>query len=1527
MPPPDHPSPDEKKHDHERQIGDLVVSYVDRMNSGEKVDADRILEDHPTLGNQILEELSIFCDFSSGCADAAPASGEPLPPFRTLGDYILRRQIGRGGMGVIFDAWEKSMDRRVALKVLPAAVHENKKAFTRFLREAKAAGQLSHPNVVSVYSRGVDQDTAYYAMEYVEGETLDATLRRIAGPCRNEDSGFSFAEIQSLSQVLALSGSSIGRVEDPSKSGSGLGLNGAVENRDLRFACYSRIAEAFADVADGLHHAHTLGIIHRDLKPSNLMLSRSGRLRILDFGLAWIQGQEHLTLSDESVGTPLYMSPEQAEPGPHEVGPATDVYSLGVTLYEVLGGRPPLRGKNIQQTLSLITSRDPLPLSKLNPSVPHDLETIVHKCLRKSPRDRYGTAEALAQDLRRFAFGYPIEARHYSDWKRLLHRSWRNRGRIAAAATILILLIGTTLLGLNHWEHVRLLRAAEYERRITDIVMEGQTGLFLTRLRPPKTGDGRYEQGVFISSGTAISDPLDFHAAVVNTALDPVRRSLEQLEEVSRLQKDRPDAWFQQARILVLRGRDREAMAKTVEILQRHPCFVPALLLQAALLAKHGEAELSSRVLDKAQQNAEDEWAGAWFEAHLAVMQGEWEKADAAFGRLIDLRRTGDRPYLGSSIDMILGQGSARLELGETTRAIENFAMAQGRWQGHVEPLLLLGKAYLLEGKDAHAERKFHDLLGRDDVDRDVIRSRIAHIFFSLDRNETALEWASDIEDESLREQCRAPVLIKMGNHPAALEAAETALAHDPDDELSLLWKGLALLAGSQTETEDLGEAKQVLRRARELDPTNPMAHVWLGDALARAGDLDEALQAYSAAARLDPSNAWAHISEGVTLERLGCLDRAFDEYLAALEINPALTAVYQHLDGLLVRPATGSRVGLKAKLDRFGIVLERVVRADARHPFLPDLLRIYALSLAGSDRPELIEKSLRYASMAVEATHHAVPRMLSALAAAQYANGRTDQAIQTLERAIQLPHASRKDLQTLQDYRALLSPRLVSCSSVDTILQAEDTETVIAEGDMWRLFKGRSDPSPGAVHWSDPGFDDSSWAPMPSGFGYGDSDDRTVLDDMMGQYTTIYIRKDFGVSDANRGCSCRLRVVIDDGCVAYLNGVEVLRSGVRPAPERVSHLATATAVVSLEPPDPVEVLLDLQHIRPGRNVLALQGLNQSISSSDLSLIPVLETLRPPDPERDARILTAFRESDDGSHPVCAAYFEGRIRQRAGQMEAAAECFRKALAARDPPPPEPIVRLAECLVASRQPEEAETMLVSSLGRHAAGELTLWNHWYTLSVLVLDRSPTQLLAKMAEIHRVQPGRDPIWPDISGYAGDLRWILERLQRREPIRINCGGLDYTDGAGNRWSRDRFFLGGCRFGEQEWSPYPFSGVIVYHGEIEGTDDDPLYQSERWFPPSGLAPAGYRIPLVPGEYRVTLHFAEIHFEQPGHRAFDILIEGEKLRRWYEPPAETRRADSWSHTTAVLDGFLDIEFVKQIEHPKISAIEIEPLSE
>lgn len=309
----------------------------------------------------------------------------------TLGNYDILAELGRGGMGVVYKAFDRKLGRLVALKVILSGGHASSTERQRFQFEVEAAARLQHPNIAQVYEVGENNGQPYMAMEYCAGGTLDAQLRDQPQPARE-------------------------------------------------------VAQMVATLADALHHAHEAGIVHRDIKPANVLLGADGSPKVVDFGLAKrLDGSGGVTQTGAIMGSLGYMAPEQAAGRTRDANPATDVYSLGAVIYKMLTGRPPFHGLTDLETINSIVARDPVSIRSLQPRVPMDLVTICHKCLEKNPARRYATAAELAADLRRYLAHLPIKARPLGP----LERSWRWVRRhpglsllIGAGLTTLILVAG-----------------------------------------------------------------------------------------------------------------------------------------------------------------------------------------------------------------------------------------------------------------------------------------------------------------------------------------------------------------------------------------------------------------------------------------------------------------------------------------------------------------------------------------------------------------------------------------------------------------------------------------------------------------------------------------------------------------------------------------------------------------------------------------------------------------------------------------------------------------------------------------------------------------------------------------------------------------------------------------------------------------------------------------------------------------------------------------------------------------------------
>src|SRR5215472_13781150 len=287
-------------------------------------------------------------------------------------------------MGVVYEARQVSLNRKVALKVLSGGLGMTSHAVQRFRREAEAAAKLHHTNIVPVYATGEQDGTHFYAMELIEGPSLNHVIRQLRQAPGKGPAGAGPAPPEPVTGDPASSGAAL---TGPYVEGLGPSSASAAGGSSTQLSSgghyFDTVARMVAEVADALEHAHQHGVIHRDIKPSNLLLSPDGRLAVNDFGLARVLEQPGVTITGEFVGTPAYMSPEQITAGRTPLDHRTDIYSLGATLYELLALRPPFAGERRDQVLAQIMHKEPAPPRKLNPKVPVDLETICLKCLEK----------------------------------------------------------------------------------------------------------------------------------------------------------------------------------------------------------------------------------------------------------------------------------------------------------------------------------------------------------------------------------------------------------------------------------------------------------------------------------------------------------------------------------------------------------------------------------------------------------------------------------------------------------------------------------------------------------------------------------------------------------------------------------------------------------------------------------------------------------------------------------------------------------------------------------------------------------------------------------------------------------------------------------------------------------------------------------------------------------------------------------------------------------------------------------------
>jgi serine/threonine protein kinase/WD40 repeat protein/tetratricopeptide (TPR) repeat protein len=424
-------------------VGPLADDFLARHRRGEQPAVDDYAARYPELAERIRHLFPMLVAMEAAGADAS--AGATLPPIvpgealgprlEHLGGYRILREIGRGGMGVVYEAEQVALGRHVALKVLPLHAARDGSGLDRFRLEARAAARLHHTNIVPVYEVGQDGDAYFYAMQFITGQPLDQVLdelRKLRAP--GSAAGARRSADPSAARTLLAGVPAPAPLSAPDAAPPSIGTR--------RGTYYASVARVGVQVAQALDYAHKEGIIHRDVKPSNLLLDGDGRVWVTDFGLAKTDGTA-LTRTGDIVGTVRYMAPERFNGWSD---PRSDVYSLGVTLYEMLALRPAFGASEHMRLMQQVVHEEPTALRKLDVHVPRDLETVIARSIDKEPSRRYQTAGEFAADLQRFLEDRPVLARRASLGERGWRWSKRNPALAAATAlTFAALLIATVV--------------------------------------------------------------------------------------------------------------------------------------------------------------------------------------------------------------------------------------------------------------------------------------------------------------------------------------------------------------------------------------------------------------------------------------------------------------------------------------------------------------------------------------------------------------------------------------------------------------------------------------------------------------------------------------------------------------------------------------------------------------------------------------------------------------------------------------------------------------------------------------------------------------------------------------------------------------------------------------------------------------------------------------------------------------------------------------------------------------------------
>ncbi|MFO0968008.1 MAG: tetratricopeptide repeat protein [Gemmataceae bacterium] len=878
-------------------VAEVVDQFMERVHRGERPRIEDYTERHPeaaALLRQILPALQVLQPLSEEAGALAPAE-RPGGQAGPLGDFRILREVGRGGMGIVYEAEQISLGRRVALKVLPFAATMDPRQLQRFQNEARAAAALEHPHIVPVYGVGAERGVYYYAMRLIDGQTLANLIarRHPAAPAPN-------MQAPTTAHVPAPNGPAPNGPAEPTAPVAAASTERAP--RDAAF--FQRAAEWGIQAAEGLEYAHGVGIVHRDIKPANLMIDGGGKLWITDFGLARTAADSGLTMTGDVLGTLRYMSPEQALAKHGLVDHRTDIYALGATLYELLTGQPAVEGPDRREILHKIAEEEPSPPRQWNRAIPIDLETIVLKALAKNPAERYATAQELADDLRRFHEDHPIRARRPSLIRRL--RGWRRRHKPLATGVGAVLLTVLLLGGTALWRQQ--VREAATEQAVSEDLREAERLQKLERwaeaLQALERASGRLANGG--------SENLR----------EQVQRRRQEVALVAQLEEARLSRWnLTGDRVFGLTESDR--------------AYQVAFATHGLDLEMLGSEEMARRVRESAIHTqlvaALDDWALT----KEGLQRGSGEGVRAVV-RLADddpwrqqLRAAKDQRALERLV-------SDKEVLTQPPASLVQLALALGNREGRAR---LLRQAQLRYPADfwinhylAHALSDPAEASGFFRAAL-ALRPQSAGLYYSLGVTLSrakklpeavdAFRRAVELKPSAGTYEVMARTLRDQGKLAEAVDAFRKAIELKPNRAIVYHELGYALylhkklpdavdayrkaiefgdagayfdLGNALGDQGKLAEAVTAFRKAIELKPNYAEGYIDLGNALCRQKKLPEAVAAHRKAIELKPDYADAYICLGADLHAQKKLAEAVAAIRKAIELKPDYAIGYSNL-------------------------------------------------------------------------------------------------------------------------------------------------------------------------------------------------------------------------------------------------------------------------------------------------------------------------------------------------------------------------------------------------------------------------------------------------------------------------------------------------------------------------------------------------------------------------------------------------------------------------------------------------------
>jgi serine/threonine protein kinase len=1064
-----------------------VQEYMAALEAGQKPDRQEFLARHADIA-AVLAGCLAGLEFVQSAASQLHAPGDhalteagpDLHPAGPLGDFQILREVGRGGMGIVYEAVQISLGRRVALKVLPFAAALDAKQIQRFKNEAQAAAGLHHQHIVPVYAVGCERGMHFYAMQFIDGQTLaqtiaDCRLRtapiadcglRIADSKKGASQGAEAAATGPYPAEPALE-SAIRNPQSAMQHLTGVAISTEPSARGP--ADFRTVARLGVQAAEALEHAHQLGVVHRDIKPANLLVDGRANLWVTDFGLAHCQSQQGLTMTGDLVGTLRYMSPEQALANLALVDHRTDVYSLGATLYELLTLEPAFPGRDRQELLRQIGFEEPRPPRSLNRAVPAELETIVLKAMEKNPAERYATAQELADDLERWLKDEPIRARRPTLLQR--GRKWaRRHGAVVWAAGIsLAVLLVTVIVGLT----VGLL-AVEHQRQKTDLA-----NLALTdeqqRTKDALDREAKRRLQAQQALDTLSSKLIDDWLAMQRVLLPDHKQFLEQALQL-----------YEQ--FAVDTGQDEVARAAVAGAHVRVGIirYVLGQMQQAEAAYQRGHALYAALAAELPRQ-PRYRWQLAQTEGRLATLfsgTGRAQQAEQAYRRAVEIqeRLTGEFPlapeYWRDLASSYFGLASLFDQTGRRPEAEKAFGQALTIWRRLVKafPRVPDYRMELARGQNNHgislanggrlqeAEEAFREAvalgagLANEFPNDRAYRRPLANFYNSLGK---LLGGTGRPEEEEVAYGQALAILKPLAADFPAVPEYRLALAR------SLMNLGVLLqdTRRPQRAEEAYAQALALLNLLAADYPTVPeyrhnlaMAHFNLGRLLLQSGRTRDAEGHYRAALPIlnqlagefpkVPDYQWdlgtCHSALGVVLKFTGRVPAAEKEYRTALGVLKPLAAAFStvpdYQSGLAV-----------AMVNLAALLAGRKEFADARR-LLEDALPYHHRALQANRRHLMYRLSLHNNRLAltmilVEQKQH----IQAAAAVAQFLQSAVDPANDAYKGACflalcmklaeddkQLPEAQRRQRATVYGDDAVAALKQASAGGFHDVAQVE---------------------------------------------------------------------------------------------------------------------------------------------------------------------------------------------------------------------------------------------------------------------------------------------------------------------------------------------------------------------------------------------------------------------------------------------------------------------------------------------------------